>query len=787
MKFTESWLRTVVDPKINTAELCDQFTMLGLEVDSAEAIAPSFNNVVVGEIVEAAKHPDADRLRVCLVNIGAKEPLNIVCGAANARSGLRVAVATIGAVLPGGFTIKEAKLRGVLSQGMICAEDELGLPKTIEGILELPLDAPVGRNLREYLSLDDIIIDLSITPNRGDCLSIVGLAREIALKNKLSLHRPKIKKTPAQLKDKLTISLRAPEACPRYCARIIKNINNQASTPLYITTRLMHAGIRSISPVVDILNYVMLLLGQPMHAFNLQKVQGHIQVRFAENHEHLILLNGSNITLNPKALIIADEAKPLALAGVMGGKESEVANDTTEILLESAFFKPEVIAGRARQFALHSDSAQRYERGVDPMLAPEALEFATQLILEVCGGEPSEIFENTHKSNLPKSSEISLTYERLEKLLGSSIEAKEIKKILEGLGCETLKQDKKGIKIKTPSWRFDLSIAEDLIEEIARVHGYENFAPQVPSFPLQIRATQEIQNSTSGLKEFLCARGLREVITFSFVDPKEQQDFKGERTAQVLNNPISSDLSEMRLSLIPSLLKVLQYNERRQIENVRIFELGHIYEAKETNMLAGLLYGMKEPHSWYGSAPLDFYDLKGVVEALFDFADVENVNFKTQELPAWVHPGQSLSIWVNGNKVGYCGALHPACQSHFDLKLSPWIFELELAALSIAKHPQILAISKFPSIRRDLALVVPIAHTAEQVLNTIIEVPGDLLEDAFIFDVYQGEHVAEGYKSLAVALILQHQDHTLVDTEVDAYIQEVKTALKAKLNIELRT
>jgi phenylalanyl-tRNA synthetase beta chain len=787
MKFCESWLREIINPKVDTTTLCDQLTMLGLEVNAATPIAPAFNDVIVGEIVEAAKHPDADRLRVCLVNIGAKEPLNIVCGAPNARAGLRVAVATVGAVLPGNFTIKEAKLRGVLSQGMLCAEDELGLPRTMDGILELPKDAPLGKNLREYLNLDDIVIDVNLTPNRGDCLSIMGVAREVALKNKIKINVPKIKKIPTHIKDKKTISLRAPEACPRYCARIIKNINNQVSTPAYIIMRLTHAGIRSISPVVDILNYVMVLLGQPMHGFDLKKIQGQIQVRFAEANEQLELLNGSVITLNPKMLVIADESKALALAGIMGGKNSEVSNDTTEILVESAFFKPEIIAGRARELALSSESAQRFERGVDPNLAPEALELATQLILEICGGEASPIFENTHKSNLPKTIEITLNFERLEKLLGSSIDPKEINKILAGIGCEILKQDKKTIKVKTPSWRFDLTIPEDLIEEVARVHGYEQFAPQIPNFPLQVRATREIQNSTQGIKDFLCARGLREVITFSFVDPKEQQFFKEGKTAHVLTNPISSDLSEMRLSLIPSLLKVLQYNERRQVEDVRIFEIGCRYADQETISLSALLYGAKEPHNWYGNGSLDFYDLKGLVEALFNFAGVAKVNFKTKDLPGFLHPGQSLTIWVDDAKVGYLGALHPACQNAFDLKLTPWVVEIESAALSIGRHPQIVAISKFPSIRRDLALVVPEQHSAEAVLNAIVKIPNDLLNDAFVFDVYQGEHVKAGHKSVAVALILQHQDHTLVDEEVEQYIKAVVKKLNDKLQITLRT
>lgn len=787
MKFSESWLREIINPNIDTATLCEQLTMLGLEVDAATPIAPKFSKVLVGEIIEAVKHPDADRLRVCQVNIGHQELLNIVCGAPNARPGIRVAVATIGAILPGDFAIKEAKLRGVLSQGMICAQDELGLAKTMDGILELPLDAPIGQDIREYLSLDDSIIDVNLTPNRGDCLSVLGIAREVALKNNLKIHAPKIKKIPPKLKDKINISLKAPEACPHYAGRIIKNINNTGATPAYITTRITHAGMRSVSPVVDILNYVLLLIGQPMHAFDLKKIQGNISVRYAKANETLELLNNDKITLKPDVLVIADDTEALALAGVMGGKASEVSASTTEVLLESAFFNPNVITGRTRQFNIHSDAAQRFERGVDPNLATEALELATQLILEVCGGEASSIFETTHKSNLPKPKEINLSYEQLEKLLGSAIDPQEIKHSLERIGCDIVRQDKKAIKVKTPTWRFDLHIPEDLIEEIARVHGYEKFVPQIPSFPLQVHRTKEMQNTPQALKDFLCARGLQEVITFSFIDAKEHQYFADGRIAHLLTNPISSDLSEMRLSLIPSLIKVLQYNERRQVDHVRIFELGRIYEDKETTMLAGLLYGMREPNSWYSKATLDFYDVKGLVESLCDFTDQKSFNFKTQDLPSWIHPGQGMSVWIRGVHVGYFGALHPACQNAFELKGTPLVFELALSSLLIGNHPEILPISKFPSIRRDLALVVPESCSAEAVIHAIVEVPSDLLADAFVFDVYQGEHVAHNHKSLAIALILQHNDHTLVDTEVEQYVQQVIAVLQNKLNIKLRT
>ena len=786
MKVIESWLRELVNPNIDSMTLCDQLTMLGLEIDAATPLAPAFTGVVVGEVMSAVQHPDADRLRVCQVNIGAKELLNIVCGAPNARAGIRVAVATVGAVLPGDFKIKEAKLRGVLSQGMLCAENEMGLPKTMEGILELAPHAPIGADIRAYLNLDDVVIDISLTPNRGDCLSVLGLAREVALKNNMAIVMPNITSVAAALADTVNVAVMAPEACPRYGARVLKGVNNQAKTPEKISTYLNHAGVRSISAVVDILNYVMLLLGQPMHGFDFQKIEGDVQVRFAKDQETLDLLNDMKVTLTPNILVIADSAKALAMAGVMGGKNSEVDVTTSQVLLESAFFAPDFIAGRARQFGLHTDASHRFERGVDPALPVRALELATELILEICGGAAGPVVDVANSAHLPVSATITLSYAHLEKLLGVSIAATEISKILSAVGCEILVEDSKSIAVKAPSWRFDLNIPEDLIEEVARVYGYDNIEPQVPVFPLAVRSHKEIDNAQETLKNFLCARGLREVISFSFIDAKEHEYFKEGRSAQVLQNPISSDLSEMRLSVIPSLLKILQYNERRQVDCVRIFELGRIYDAKETPVLAGLLYGAREPQSWLTAERLDFYDAKGLLEALFAFLHIENIQFKNQDLPSFIHPGQGVSIWVGGQCVGYVGALHPACQSAFEVKLVPFVFEVQLAALSQAQFPAVVNISKFPSIRRDLALVVPEIHSAQAVLDVIAAVPSDLLSDAFVFDVYQGEHVAKNHQSLAIALILQHTDHTLVDTEVEHYVQQVIQALQEKLSVVLR-
>ncbi len=786
MKVTESWLRTLVNPNVDSATLCDQITSLGLEIDAAIPLAPPFTGVVVGEVISAVQHPDADRLRVCQVNVGAKELLNIVCGAPNARAGIRVAVATVGAVLPGDFKIKEAKLRGVLSQGMLCAENEMGLPKTMEGILELAPDAPIGMNIRAYLNLDDVVLDISLGPNRGDCLSVLGLAREVALKNNLSMTVPKINSVKASLKDQVKIRVMAPEACPRYGARVLKGVNNQAKTPAAITTYLNHAGVRSISAVVDILNYVMLLLGQPMHGFDLQKIEGDIQVRFAKDQETLALLNDTEVRLSPKFLVIADHVKAIALAGIMGGKNSEVELMSTDILLESAFFAPDAIAGRARQLGLHTDASHRFERGVDAALFMPALELATELILQTCGGAAGPIVEVTDAEHVPVAADITLSYAHLNKLLGMVIAATDIRKILTALGCEVLREDASSISVKAPTWRFDLKIPEDLIEEVARVYGYDHIAAEVPVFPLVSGARKEIDNPGHTLKNFLCARGLREVVSFSFIDAKEHEYFKEGRSAQVLKNPISSDLSEMRLSVIPSLLKILQYNERRQVDSVRIFEMGRIYDAHETPVLAGLLYGAREPQSWQSQERLDFYDLKGLLEALFDFLHIENVRFKAQDLPSFIHPGQGIAIFVRDQCVGYFGALHPACQSAFDLKFAPLVFEVHLAALAQAKFPEASNVSKFPSIRRDLALVVPEAHSAQAVLDVIAKVPG-LLADAFVFDVYQGEHVPKNYKSLAVALILQHADHTLVDAEVEEYVQQVLQALQSQLSVVLRT
>lgn len=790
MKVSESWLHSLINLNVSTEVLCDQFTMLGLEVETFESLAPTFTNVVVGEILTTEKHPKADRLKVCTVNVGAATPLNIVCGGINARAGIRVAVATVGAVLPGNFEIKEAKLRDVISQGMLCAEDELGLAKTMEGIMELAADAPIGKNLREYLGLDDHVISLNITPNRGDCLSMIGLVRELAIKNKIIVTAPKIKALSVKSKEKINVEIKIPEACPLYCSRIIKNINNNGHTPDYMIKALSQSGVRSISPVVDILNYVMLLVGQPMHAFDRSKIGDTLEIRFAKPNETLTLLNDQQISLHENVLVISDAHKALAMAGIMGAKNSEVDAGSTEVVLESAFFTPKFISGRARQFGLHTESSQRFERGVDFALPERAIELASQLIIDICGGEAAEIVVAKDKDHMPQSPEVTLYYRQVEKLLGQTIDVTEISKTLTGLGCKILKKDKTMIKIEAPSWRFDISIPEDLIEEVARIHGYDHFQPQVPSYPVKVGHKKEIQNELNSIKAFLCARGQREVITFSFIDSKDQQFFKGNKKVLSLKNPISSDLGEMRLSLMPSLIKVLQYNERRQIESIRIFEIGRIYEQQaesivETDTLGVLLYGAREPDNWYGNSLLDFYDLKGLIEALFQFTDID-FNLKTTDIPAWVHPGQGASIWVNGENVGYLGALHPQCQAVFELKHTPLVFELKLSALDEGYMPKAKAISKYPSIRRDLALVVPETYSSEQIIKTIVQIQNDILMDVFIFDVYQGEHLAVGTKSIAVALILQHDDRTLVDEEVEKYLQQVKENLN-NLGIMLRT
>ncbi|MCX7123761.1 MAG: phenylalanine--tRNA ligase subunit beta [Gammaproteobacteria bacterium] len=773
MKFSESWLRHLLKHQLScsTEELCEQLTNLGLEVDECTTVAPPFQGIVIGEILEAVQHPDADRLRVCQVNTGGPTPLNIVCGAKNARSGIKVCVATVGAILPGDFVIKEAKLRGALSQGMLCSEKELGLTETLDGILELPLDAPLGQNVREYLDLDDHLISIELTPNRGDCLSLEGIAREIALFNQIPFVITEAPKQPTQ-NGQNQVKLTANQAAPLYCLQKISGVNNQGITPIWMRKHLERSGLRCISPVVDILNYVMLLTGQPMHAFDADKIHHPIEVCLSKGHEKTKLLNDTEITLHKDTLIIRDAENILALAGIMGCLDSSVTASTHTILLEAAFFSPLAIAGKARSYALHTDSSHRFERGVDPQLATRALNLAASLI----GGhpEPIQIYQDTEY--LPQPKPITLRIARIEKILGIPFSLDFIKKTLTQLQCQITQSSAENLTLTPPSFRFDLTIESDLIEELARIYGYNQIPSELPAPTLQTHFLPERITPVNALRHYLIASGLQEALTYSFIDPDWQTEFCNSPQYQ-LTNPMSSELAAMRQQVSISLLKILQNNINRQQESVKLFEVGPRFigeTAQEEWVLSGVLYGAG-----------DFFALKGLIENILEFTHVK-ATFSKADLPRFLHPGQSVTLLIDQDIQGYLGRLHPETAQRLDLPSEVFIFEIKLSILEKGQINRIKPISKYPSIRRDLAFLVARNLPAGDLIAAIQSVHCDFLQDVTLFDVYEGDRLPIAQKSLAITLTLQHSERTLVDEEVQHYISKVCAYVKKHCDATLR-
>ncbi|MDR6983791.1 phenylalanyl-tRNA synthetase beta chain [Rheinheimera pacifica] len=794
MKFSEAWLREWVNPAIDTNTLSEQLSMAGLEVDGIETVAGQFNGVVVGEVVECGPHPDADKLQVTKVNVGGNELLDIVCGAKNCRKGLKVAVATVGAVLPGDFTIKAAKLRGQPSNGMLCSLSELGMADDSDGIIELPQDAPVGQDIRQYLQLDDRIIEVDLTPNRADCLGIKGLAREVGVLNKQAVSEPEITQVAPAISDKKGITLSAPDACPRYLGRIVRNVNVQAVSPLWLTEKLRRCGVRSIDAVVDITNFVLLELGHPMHAFDLANIDGDINVRLAEEGEKLVLLDESEVTLKANTLLIADNSKALAMAGVFGGLHSGVTAQTKDVFLESAFFAPLAIAGKARQYGLHTDASHRYERGVDPQLQHTAMERATALLLQICGGEAGPVVEAVSEAHLPKVANISLTEAKLARILGISIAKAEVTAIFSRLGL-SVSETADGWQVSVPGYRFDISIAEDLIEEVARVYGYNSIPNVAPQAALKMRSFNEAELNVQRLRTILVDRGYQEAITYSFVDPKVQQQLFPQQTALELPNPISADMSAMRLNLWPGLLQTVQYNQNRQQSRIRLFEYGlkFIPDAKaeggvrQEAVLGGVIVGSMHNEHWnMDSRAADFYDAKGDVEALLaQTSATGQFRFVTAEHSA-LHPGQTAAIYRGDVLAGYVGALHPEAERKLGIKGKAYLFELNVAALGLRDIVQARELSKYPANRRDLALVVKSEVRFADIAATIKKVGGNQLVDLKLFDVYTGPGVAEGFKSLAIALTLQDIARTLEDKDIQQLVNQVVNALGEEFNATLR-
>ena len=794
MKFSENWLREWVNPALDSHALSEQLSMAGLEVDDVAAVAGDFSGVVVGEVVECGQHPNADKLRVTKINVGGDELLDIVCGAPNCRQGIKVAVAVVGAVLPGDFKIKKAKLRGEPSFGMLCSFSELGISDDHDGIIELPADAPIGQDIREYLGLNDTSMDVDLTPNRADCLGIRGIAREVGVLNNLDVCVPAIEPVAATIDDKLTITLQAPDACPRYLGRVLCNVNVKAATPLWLKEKLRRSGIRSIDPIVDVTNYVLLELGQPMHAFNLDSIEGNITVRLAGDKEPLTLLDESNVELNADTLVIADDKKALAMAGVFGGLHSGVNENTSHILLESAFFARHAIMGRARQYGLHTDASHRYERGVDPQLQKEAMERATALILDICGGEPGPVVEAVSDSHLPAQSTVVLRKSRLDRVLGISIDADKVTEMLTRLGMQVTQTDD-GWQAQVPSYRFDIAIEEDLIEEVARVYGYNNIPNVAPTASLNMLPTQEATIDTNVFKALLTARGYSEAITYSFVDPKVQNALFPDEKGLVLPHPISSDMSVMRVSLWPGLLQAAAYNQKRQQTRVRLFETGLRFLPREDApngvaqepVIGGLLVGRREVESWHGEdAQVDFFDAKGDVEALLALTAGHGVvSFQAAEHSA-LHPGMSAEILLDGKSIGYLGALHPQFTKLLGVNGRPFIFELDLKALSIRQLPAAKAISKYPANRRDIAITVKDVVPVGAILSYVENIGVNQLVGLNLFDVYKGKGIEPGFKSLALSLILQNADKTLEEAEIQEAVDTVVKGLESEFGAALR-
>lgn len=791
MKFSEQWLRGWVNPQVSRDELVARLSMAGLEIDSVAPVAGVFSGVVVGEVLSAEQHPDADKLRVCQVSNGV-ETFQVVCGAPNVRPGLKIPFAMIGAELPGDFKIKKAKLRGVESNGMLCSQAELQIGEGNDGLMELPGDAPVGEDVRVYLGLEDASIEVDLTPNRGDCLSLAGLAREVGALYAVEVARPAVAVVPAVHDEVRSVEVLMPAACPRYLGRVIRNVDLSKPTPLWMVERLRRADVRSIDAAVDITNYVMLELGQPLHAFDLAEIKGGIRVRMAEEGEKLVLLDGQEVALRSDTLVIADHERALAIAGVMGGEHSGVSATTRDVFLESAFFDQIVVAGKARSYGLHTDASHRYERGVDWKLAREAMERATGLLLEITGGEAGPIVETVNEQYLPSVAPITLRAARISQMLGMEMDSVEIERLLGALGL-TITADGGGQwRVEVPSHRFDISLEVDLIEELARLYGYNRLPVRYPQARLAPQAKPEARSDLPELRRLLVARGYQEAITYSFIDPKQFELFSPGVEPLLLANPISNDMAAMRASLWPGLVKALQHNLNRQQDRVRLFEsglrfVGQLEGLKQEPMLAGVICGTRLPEGWaQGRDVVDFFDVKADVEAVLGFSGaLSQFTFVSGKHPA-LHPGQTARIERDGREVGYVGAIHPELSKTLGLDRPVFVFELVLEEVALGNMPKFHELSRFPEVRRDLALLADRDVAAGDVLDVIRENAGEWLTDLRLFDVYQGKGIDPHRKSLAVGLTWQHPSRTLNDDEVNTTTQNILTSLEKRLNATLR-
>lgn len=790
MKFSESWLRTLVDTQLSSEELSHLLTMAGLEVEGLEPVAPQFNDVVVAQVLEVVKHPDADRLNVCKVDTGSGQPTTIVCGAPNVAVGLKVPCALPGAELPGDFVIKIAKVRGIESSGMLCSAKELGIAEEASGLLVLPVEAPVGQSIRDYLDLDDQQFELKLTPNRADCLSLSGVAREVAAIAGAQARLIEVPEVAATIADQRPVVLDAPAACPLYYGRVIKGVDAKAPTPDWMKRRLERSGIRAISALVDVTNYVMLELGQPLHAFDNTRLEGAVHARMARADEKLLLLNEQTIAIDSDILMIADDAKPLAMAGIMGGEESGITLETGELFLESAFFAPKAIAGRARRYGFGSDASHRFERGVDFGGTRRAMERATQLILDICGGAAGPVVEA--RAELPARKPVRLRTARACAVIGMKFSPERIAGLFSGLGLPFVREGDDFL-VTPPSWRFDIEIEEDLIEEIARLFGYDNIPAPAPRGRLKMMVQPEAQRPHARIRQMLVDRGYQEVVNFAFVEEAWEADFAANAAPIRLANPIASQMAVMRSTLFGGLISNLVTNLKRKQTRVRLFETGRTFyrDAQGTPVagfhqpwkLAGLAYGGALPDGWgSGARKLDFYDVKGDLEALLA---PEPLRFEKLAHPA-LHPGRAAKVFLAGCEIGIIGELHPEWVQKYDLPQAPVLFELDFGSLKAARVPAYVEVSKFPPVIRDLAILVDQDLPLQRLLDGLKGQLPVLVQDIQLFDLYVGKGVPENKKSLAFRIVMQDTQRTLQDAEVDLAVQQLVSCLEQEFAAQLR-
>jgi phenylalanyl-tRNA synthetase beta chain len=809
MQFSESWLREFCNPSLTTQQLADTLTMAGLEVEELEPVAPPFTKIVVGEIKEAVQHPNADRLRVCQVDVGQGALLNIVCGAPNARVGIRVPCAMVGAELPPGedgkpFVIKVGKLRGVESQGMLCSAKELKIADDHGGLLELPADAPLGQDIRQFLNLDDTLMTLKLTPNLAHCLSVYGIAREVSALTGAPLKAPAFPAVASQVSDKLAVKVLASDLCGRFSGRVVKGVNTKAQTPQWMVDRLARCGQRSVSPLVDISNYVMFEFGRPSHIFDLDKIHGGLQVRWGQAGETLKLLNGNTVTVDDKVGVIADDSQVESLAGIMGGDATAVADDTQNIYIEAAFWWPTSIAGRSRRFNFSTDAGHRFERGVDPQLTVEHIEHITQLVLDICGSPETQVGPiDDQILNMPAITPVTLRVARAVKVIGMPLTQQQCADALRGLGLQVA-EGEGTVTVTPPSFRFDLQIEEDLIEEVARMVGYNNLPTNPPLAPITAKVRPETERSPSAVRRAIAALGYQETINYSFVEESWEKDLAGNANPIRLLNPIASQMSVMRSSLIGSLLQVVKFNVDRKADRVRVFELGRVFlrnaavQSTDTSVegfdqpmrVSGMAWGPQEPLGWQGKARhVDFYDVKADVEKLLAPRKAE---FVAAEHPA-LHPGRSAQVLLDGVVIGHVGELHPRWRQSWELNSAPVVFELSLDSVIARVVPEAHAVAKHQSVERDIAVIVAEHVTHGQLMAAIHAAPTQgLLRDAVLFDIYRPKAESTGglaasEKSLAVRLSLQSEESTLTDVQIETVMQAVMAQLASDLSARLRS